>query len=78
MKIKILSILLWLPLISSAASATVGDYTYKYVEENGGAVLGDGSYGGAISPEPTGDFIIPNELDGLPVTRIRGRVRCTS
>ena len=58
----------------SAATETVGGYTWTY-SINGGtariyAPFNRGSYTPAISPSPTGAVTIPSTLGGKPVTSI--------
>ena len=52
-------------------TTAVGDYTYAYSVLNGQAEIGTEKYGeAAVSPEPTGDVVIPSTLNGYPVTGI--------
>ena len=53
-----------------ADTETVGDYTWTYHIENGGAVIYKGYEQNAISPSPSGHMDIPATLGGCPVVRI--------
>ena len=52
-------------------TTAVGDYTYAYSVLNGQAEIGSSNtWEAAVSPEPTGDVVIPSTLNGYPVTGI--------
>ena len=55
-----------------AETETVGDYTWSYCINGDTAeiVKGVNPYFAAISPDPTGEVVIPSTLGGKPVTRI--------
>jgi len=52
------------------ASVKIGEFTYNYNVVNNRAVLVDNSLKAAVSPAPTGHFVIPDMLGGYPVGTI--------